>query len=221
MKRQRILLVLVPCILFLVLAVCVQTAVATPFEGWAYGEAVENMSSSLTVIMKGITYLGGVVTITLFCLILFIVPKTRKIMALPVSIVVISSAVLNLVLKHIFTRSRPDILRLISESGYSFPSGHAMNNAALYTMLLMLIWKYSKSNAVKVILSSFCVLLTVLIGYSRVYLGVHYACDVLGGWMVGFALSMLVYFLWDKKISDDSDTKFCLSGQERDGKLQE
>ncbi|MEA4847307.1 MAG: phosphatase PAP2 family protein [Clostridiaceae bacterium] len=214
MNRRKIWFVLVPIILFAMLAICIQAAIVTRFEGWAYGEAVENMSPVLTFMMKGITYLGDSVIIIGFSLLLFIVPNTRRAMALPVSMAVIFSAVFNVILKHIFARSRPDILRLISETGYSFPSGHAMNNAALYTMLVLLIWRYVKNTSLKIILSSICAALTVLIGYSRVYLGVHYAGDVLGGWLFGFALSMLVYFLWDKRLSDKS-TKSCLSEQER------
>lgn len=190
-----------PIVLFAMLAVCVQAEIVTGFEGWAYGETVENMSPVLTLLMKGVTHLGDSAAIVVFCLILFVVSKTRRTMALPVSMAVISSAIFNIVLKHIFARSRPDILRLISETGYSFPSGHAMNNAALYTMLILLIWWYVKNTHLKITLSSICAALTILIGYSRVYLGVHYAGDVLGGWLFGFALSMLIYFLWDKKLS--------------------
>lgn len=204
-----------PIILFALLAICVQAEVATRFEGWAYGEAVKNMSPVLTLMMKGITHLGDLAVIILWCLALFIAPKTRRTVALPVSMAVISSAVLNVALKQIFARSRPDILRLISETGYSFPSGHAMNNVALYTMLILLIWRYVNNTSLKIILSSFCVALAILIGYSRVYLGVHYAGDVLGGWLSGFALSMLVYLLWESRLSE-KNMKSSLSENERD-----
>jgi len=190
MNRRKMWFVMVPIILFMMLAICLQAAIVTRFEGWAYSEAVEHMSPALTLIIKGITHLGDSVIIIMLCLILFIMPKTRRAIALPVSMAVTSSAVLNVALKHIFARSRPDILRLISETGYSFPSGHAMNNAALYTMLVLLIWRYAKNTSLKIILSSICIAITVLIGYSRVYLGVHYTGDVLGGWLFGFALSV-------------------------------
>jgi undecaprenyl-diphosphatase len=204
MNRRRIWFVLAPVILFAMLAICIQVAIVTRFEGWAYGEAIEDMSPNLTLTMKGITHLGDSVLIFVFSLVLFLVPKTRKEMALPVSMAAISSAVLNIILKHIFARSRPDILQLISETGYSFPSGHAMNSAALYTVLILLIWRHVKNMPLKIILSAIFAALTALIGYSRVYLGVHYAGDVLGGWLFGFALSMLVYFIWDKRLSDKS-----------------
>ncbi len=215
MNKRKIWSVIIPIALFAMLAICVQAEIVTRFEGWAYGEAIEDMSPVLTLIMKGITHLGDSAVIIVFCLILFFTPKTRKTVALPVSMVVLSSAVLNIILKHIFTRNRPDILRLISETGYSFPSGHAMNNASLYIMLILLIWRYMKNTSLKVALSSICVVLIILIGYSRIYLGVHYASDVLGGWLFGFAVSMLVYFLWDKRLSD-KNKKSDLSVEERD-----
>jgi undecaprenyl-diphosphatase len=149
MNRRRIWFVLAPVILFAMLAICIQVAIVTRFEGWAYGEAVEDMSPNLTLAMKGITHLGDSVLIFVFSLVLFLVPKTRKEMALPVSMAAISSAVLNIILKHIFARSRPDILQLISETGYSFPSGHAMNSAALYTVLILLIWRHVKNMPLK------------------------------------------------------------------------
>ncbi|QAT63186.1 phosphatase PAP2 family protein [Acidilutibacter cellobiosedens] len=201
MNRRKIWFVIVPIILFVMLAICLKAEIVTRFEGWAYEEASENMSSALTLVMKGITHLGDPAVIIIFCLTLFIRSKTRKNIALPVSIAVMSSAVLNITLKHIFARSRPNILQLISETGYSFPSGHAMNNASLYVMLILLIWKYDESTSLKIIFSSICIILTVLIGWSRIYLGVHYASDILGGWLFGFALSTFVYFLWNNKLS--------------------
>ncbi|MCI1956427.1 MAG: phosphatase PAP2 family protein [Oscillospiraceae bacterium] len=186
-----------PAVLFVMLVLCIYAGAATRFEGWFYGEAVERMSPVLTAVMKGVTHFGDPAVVILLCLVLFLVPKTRKSIAPPVSAAVILSAVLNVVLKRIFARGRPNVLRLISETGYSFPSGHAMISASLYGMLILLIWKYFRSVPLKVSLSLACAALTALIGFSRVYLGVHYAGDVLGGWLFGAAVSLSVYSFWD------------------------
>ncbi len=95
MNKRKICFVLIPIILFITLTICIQAGIATRFEGWAYDEAIEKMSPTLTVIMKGITYLGNSICIIIFCLILFIVAKLRKTIALPVSTATISSATLN------------------------------------------------------------------------------------------------------------------------------
>lgn len=199
MNRRTIGFVLVPIMAFMLLAFCVQTGMSFQFEDWAYGKATETMSSSATWMMKNITNVGDKITLIVFCLILIIVPKTRKTIAFPISAALLSSALLNVALKTVFSRSRPDILQLVSETGHSFPSGHAMSTAALATIAVLLIWKYMKSTPLKIILSTLCVIVTVFIGFSRVYLGVHYAGDILGGWLLGFAVSMLVYFLWNAR----------------------
>jgi undecaprenyl-diphosphatase len=182
------------------LAVCVQAGITAGVEGWAYGESVEHMSPLLTGFVRRITHIGDSSAVIAFCLLLIAVPKTRKTIALPVSVSVILSAVLNIILKNIFVRQRPDILRLINETSYSFPSGHAMINGSLYTMLILLTFVYIKNTALKLALTFLCLGLTGAIGYSRVYLGVHYAGDVLGGWLIGFALSLLVYLVWRDRI---------------------
>jgi undecaprenyl-diphosphatase len=85
----------------------------------------------------------------------------------------------------------------MNEASYSFPSGHAMINSALYSMLILLIFKYVKRRRIKYSLSSLCIILAAAIGYSRIYLGVHYAGDVLGGWLIGFSLAVMIFFIWD------------------------
>ena len=117
------------------------------------------------------------------------------------SITVISAATLNFILKNAFARERPDILRLINETNYSFPSGHAMNNAALYTMLTILTFKYIKSKPKIITLTTIFVYLVLAIGFSRLYLGVHYAGDVIGGWLLGFLVALVVYYWWSARVT--------------------
>ncbi len=199
MNKKNLWLAIVPILLFAILAVCIHANVITHFEGWAYSETVEHMSPVLTSAMKGITRIGDPITVILFCFIIFLVPKWRKTVAMPVSAAVILSAAVDVVLKRIFARSRPNILRLISEVGYSFPSGHAMINASFYVMLILMAFHYMKNFRKKLSFSLLCAGMAGLIGFSRVYLGVHYAGDVLGGWLFGFAIAVLVYTLWKNR----------------------
>lgn len=200
MNKRTLLFVVIPLLLFFLLAIFVTAGITTNFEGWAYSEAVEKMSPLTTSIVKIITHIGDSPIIISFCLLLIIIPKSRKTIALPVSLTVILSSFLNIALKNIFARERPNILRLINETNYSFPSGHAMINASLYTILILLIFRFIKNKSLKITLSAVCLVLVIAIGYSRVYLGVHYAGDVIGGWLIGFALSVLVYFIWNGRI---------------------
>ena len=208
MNKRNLWLIVVPIILFAILAVSVTIGISVNFEGWAYNGSVAHMSPILTGIVKAVTHIGDSAPVISFCLLLIVIPKSRKTIALPVSAAVILSAILNVVLKNIFSRERPDILRLINETSYSFPSGHAMINASLYTMLILLIFKFIKNKPKKIAISVVCMILTIAIGCSRIYLGVHYAGDVLGGWLIGFALSVLIYSIWNRKISNRNTKAF-------------
>ena len=198
--RKHVWLAVVSVVLFVMLALYVRAGITVGFEGWVYSETVEHMSPVMTSIVKGVTHLGDAPVVIGFCILLIIIPKTRKTIALPVSSAVIISALLNILLKDLFARERPDILRLINETSYSFPSGHAMINASLYTMLVLMIFKYIHSKTRRLALSTLCSLFVVVIGFSRIYLGVHYAGDILGGWIIGFALSIITYAIWKKFI---------------------
>ena len=99
---------------------------------------------------------------------------------------------IDLILKEVIQRPRPDGFRLINEAGYSFPSGHSMVAMAFYGLLIYMVWRYETSLGLKWL---FCISFTailILIGISRIYLGVHYASDVLAGFAVALAW-VLVY----------------------------
>ncbi len=201
MNRRNIWLIMIPVILFLLLAVFIKAGTMEGFETWAYYEVVKNMSPLMTDIFLFITRIGDSIFVIFLCLLLIIIPKARKNVALPVSCTVIISTLLNFTLKLLFARERPDILRIINETDYSFPSGHAMINSSLYLMLIFLINKYIERKISKVIMTGICVILILSISYSRIYLGVHYAGDIIGGWLFGFAISISVYYIWNDRVS--------------------
>ena len=94
---------------------------------------------------------------------------------------------MNWLLKHFFVRPRPNELRLIEETGYSFPSGHAMASTAFYGLLIYIVYKEIKNKKIR---NTICILLAILISLidiSRIYVGVHYTSDVLGGTCLSIA----------------------------------
>ena len=120
-----------------------------------------------------------------------ILPQTRNIYGIPVSMGAIFVTILNKTMKHIIQRLRPeDIEHLVQEGGYSFPSGHSITSMFVYGMLLYLIWIHVKDRRLRNILSVLVMIPLVLVGPSRIYLGVHYPTDVLAGWCLGFAVLM-------------------------------
>ena len=204
MSKKNILLIVMSIVLFIILAVAINADILSGFESWVYFESVEHMSDILTNILIFITNFGGPIGISLICITIFLIPKLRNKLGLPVSIAVSTSFILNIILKLIFARERPDILRLVTENSYSFPSGHAMINMALYTVLIIYAYKSIKSKRIKYPLIILMMILVIAIGFTRIYLGVHYAGDIIGGWLLGFAIGLCVYMLMkNSSINDD------------------
>lgn len=103
------------------------------------------------------------------------------------------STILNQVLKFAIQRPRPDVsLRLVDIGGFSFPSGHSMAAMAFFGLFVWLTWRYVRDGRLRAGLTALLCLMVVAVGFSRVYLGVHYASDVLGGfcasliWLVAY-----------------------------------
>ncbi|EOR22662.1 phosphatidylglycerophosphatase B [Niallia nealsonii AAU1] len=100
-------------------------------------------------------------------------------------------ALLNKLLKWFFKRERPDILPVIIEKGYSFPSGHSMGSLIFFGSCAYLCIHIVKSTGKKVVAYIIASLFILLIGVSRIYLGVHYPTDVVGGYAIGIAYSVV------------------------------
>ena len=155
--------------------------------------------TALSYILVIITFSANWQTITLICLILlFYKYKFKSFRTLLIFSVILSSGV-YVALKEFFTRARPDeALRLVSEAGYSFPSGHSMTGLVFYGLIIYYVNTHmGNKKAAKVITALLCVLI-VLIGFSRVYLGVHYPTDVLAGFCMGTALLFFILLCKDR-----------------------
>mgnify|MGYP004589498705 FL=1 len=150
------------------------------------------ISDFTTQIAKFITNFGGAIFLIVLTITLFILIKNKKIGVLIFSNLVII-ATLNQLLKRILQRPRPTEYRIIEETGYSFPSGHSMVSMAFYGYLIYLIYKYVKNKYIKWISITLLSILICSIGISRIYLGVHYTSDVLGGFLV--SISYLVIYI--------------------------
>ena len=143
------------------------------------------ISDFVTPIAKIITNLGGAISLISITIILLVVLKNKKI-GIAVMINLLISTVLNI------QRPRPNEFRLITETGYSFPSGHSMVSMAFYGFLIYLIYKLVKNSKIKWTLIISLSIIICTIGISRIYLGVHYASDVLAGFTI--SISYLVIY---------------------------
>ncbi len=143
-------------------------------------------------IVKFITNLGSATFVIITSIILLVIIKS-KIIGLLICLNLTICGALNQILKIIVQRPRPVGYRLIEENGYSFPSGHSMVSAAFYGFLIYLVYKNIKNKYVKYIIITILSLLVLCIGISRIYLGVHYASDVLAGFLI--SICYLIIFI--------------------------
>ncbi|MED1602580.1 phosphatase PAP2 family protein [Alkalihalophilus marmarensis] len=127
------------------------------------------------------------------------------------ALVSLGSVTLNVVLKMTIKRERPES-SLIVESGYSYPSAHTMAAVSLYGMIIYLLWKHTPTVKARKILITFGVSMILMIAFSRIYLGVHYASDIIGGVLISsfWLLTLLTIFQRyrkkEKKKSTQKDT---------------
>lgn len=160
----------------------------------AFSESLE--TAWLTSVMKFFTFIGetGSVTVIAICtaIFLFVVLKHRWELLL-LAVVMTGTGLLNTVLKNYFQRIRPDTHRLIEVGGFSFPSGHAMGAFSFYGILAFILWRHMKTRRSRNFLLVTSILMIIAIGFSRIYLGVHYPSDVLASYFAsGFLLSVFI-----------------------------
>lgn len=148
--------------------------------------------------MRDITAFGsvfGIVYVTA-CVVLYLVMTARRKAALFVVVAMGGGEVLSTVLKMFYRRPRPDLVPHGMETfTASFPSGHAMLSAIAYLTLAILLARISRGRRVKAFVLTLGVATTLLVGISRIYLGVHWPSDVLAGWCVGAAWASLCWFV--------------------------
>ena len=155
------------------------------------------INDKLTPIVKIITHIGGAKIVLVLTVVAIILIKGLK-NKLFLLTGIVGTAGLNVVLKHIIQRERPNINRLIPEKGYSFPSGHSMMSMAFYGMLIFLIFKYVKNTTLKWTLIVILTILLSTIGITRIYLGVHYPSDVIGGFLVSLTYLFILTEIYNK-----------------------
>jgi undecaprenyl-diphosphatase len=154
----------------------------------------------LTKAMIDLTALGGYSVLALLTLLVagYLSASGKRGNAILVVTAVSGGALVGNVLKAIFERARPDIVtHLVTVDTASFPSGHAMNSAVTFLTLGALIARTEKRRHVRIYIVGAAIALTLLIGFSRIFLGVHYPSDVLAGWAVGAAWAILCSVVGD------------------------
>lgn len=187
--RMFIFTVIFPAILFIGLSEEMLRRKLSFFDSSVYNYIVNYMSPNMTSFMKFLSFLGSSSVLIVAAVALYYtfgIQKKKYIYGKVIILNLAITALLNNVFKLLFHRQRPDVLRLVSAGGYSFPSGHSMTSLSFYGLLMYFSYIGIKNIWTKFFLLIAFSLLILLIGISRIYLGVHYASDVLAGFFAGF-----------------------------------
>lgn len=190
-NNKRWCLLFICLVIFIAILEDVFDAEIVTFDTTIYNAISLSKTNAVTNILKIITQFGSAGFLILITILSFIVLKNKKI-PFCIALNLASIGALNQILKRIIQRPRPEGFRLIEETGYSFPSGHSMASMAFYGLIIYLVFKYVKNKNTKIIICTFLSLLVLLIGISRIYLGVHYASDVIAGFVLSIAY-LVVY----------------------------
>ena len=154
--------------------------------------------SWLTPALLDLTAIGGPTVLGLVVVSVagFLLLQARYRTALVILITSASGEVVNNVLKNFFERPRPDVVPHLREvTSASFPSGHAMESAIIYLTLGAMLMRIVDGRLAKIYCMTMAIFATLLVGMSRVYLGVHFPTDVVGGWIFGFAWASLCWLV--------------------------
>lgn len=152
---------------------------------------------NVTFVMKFFSYIGDTVRVVIISVIILVVLYKvfhQRAELVLFAIVLIGSTVFNVILKNFFQRERPDLIRMIIEDSYSFPSGHTMAALSLYGVVSFLLWRHIPKQSGRICLLCLSGSLIVGIGVSRIYLGAHYPSDVVGAYLIsGFWLMLMAW----------------------------
>lgn len=197
MENKKIKLIIIGVISFICIAMWAMSGASKGFDTAMYQMLHLIPKSVALPFFKGLTVFGNTkftIVLVLILTIIFI-----KSIGIHIAGIAIFDALLNQGLKHMFCRPRPEFEHLVHASGYSFPSGHTMISMMLYGFLIYLCNKYVKNTKLRTIINTVCIFLMVFVPISRIYLGVHFATDILGGVAIGLS-GLLLYIEWFKKV---------------------
>ena len=190
-KNIRWIFLIVFLIIFLFIFEDVLDKEIDVFDNFCYQLLSNIIKEPITTITKFITTLGSayvIIPIGIICIFYFW--KRKESVYIPVNLIIVFF--MNQLLKRIVQRPRPEGFRIVEESGYSFPSGHTMVAAIFYGFIIYLVSKSKYKKKTKIVINTILTILILLIGISRIYLGVHYATDVIASYLV--SISYLIIF---------------------------
>ena len=186
-KNRRLVILAVCAVVFVALLEDVLEGDLSRIDSAARAIIVERLRADwLTPIMESISALATPVSLVVLLLVIVaFAPGKRPGACAAANLVLVF--LLNQALKFIIQRPRPEGFQLAAEQGFSFPSGHSMVAMAFFGLLMWMVWRYERDRATRIGCCIAFGAVIVLVGVSRIYLGVHYASDVVAGFCVSLA----------------------------------
>ncbi len=188
--RKRIPLLSILFLIFIILVIFIKMDRIFLIDRIFYKKIISIRTDMITEFFKIITKLGTTKICFIIGIILVIIFRKKIYLWLPITTVIIK--IMNVFIKLLINRPRPNVMRLVYEKETSFPSGHAMLSITLYGLLIYFIYSKISKNSVKWILITGLSSIILLIGISRIYLGVHYATDIIGGYLLGMIYLVII-----------------------------
>ena len=162
-------------------------------------------STLLDFFFINITKLCNPLFITISSILLLLILRKDNRMFFGINTIL--TIITNQVIKRLIRRPRPNHIRLIKEGGFSYPSGHAMISIALYGFLIYLVMKKIKNKYLKISLITLLIFIILLVGISRVYLGVHYPTDIISGYLLSISIIITVKNYYKKFLGGIKNVK--------------
>ena len=201
MKKNLKIIIGILLLSFIFIMLLVVTNCTKTFDSAIYNFVISFRCKFLDNYFKFITMFGNTNAIIIALGLLVLIFHNKKGLVLAIS--TFSCVIINSLVKHIIRRNRPTVIHLVKQGGYSFPSGHTMIAICLYGYLLYLVRKNIKNKVLKNILSLILLLFIISICLSRIYVGVHFATDVLAGLFLGLTILILVIYYTNKYLKGD------------------
>lgn len=196
MTKKKIITIIGLSIVFVIISILVIFGLTNSIDMGFYNFLMNFKCSFLDNYFILITKCGDV---SFICgLVLGVILILRNKYSLLYGCLAIDCALTNKIVKHIIRRDRPDVLKLIKQGGFSFPSGHSMISMCMYGCLIYVVLKKIKNKYLKWFLVFILSLLIISVGLSRIYVGVHYLSDVVGGFILGLIILILYIELTNK-----------------------
>lgn len=190
-RKKEIIIITILSILFILLSVLIATNKTINLDNNIHSYILSIRNNHLNNIFKIITNLGSASCLIILTISILIFIKDKKI-GRNIIIHLSLALLLNQFTKIIFARPRPININLIKESGYSFPSGHSMISLVFYGYIIYQIHKSNINKNLKLIINTILIITILLIGISRIYLGVHYLTDIIGGFILASIYLLII-----------------------------